>query len=298
MFSCGNNKEHNTFTYTDTTVSALPSMIDSTIEERLPDQDLAAYKYFLDSLNQNNSKSVQYGITYYQKHFSEATSIKRDSAFLLYESFFLTLTRGYCARLSAKIQCPGLNENTGRLIETKEFIKLKKILAPDGIYLVALGSCFISIEAPGFLEQQFSSYGSSALKEYLAVTTIIEKRRVEDVSYLKNMESLSSIVSALSSFERKYPLSIPILKEKVKYECKTYLLEFLNGSDWNTIFYSNSDGLDSLPMEGRNIYRDFIKINSGSEAGKIVKEYYNFLAKYNFEVASAARQERMEQLLK
>jgi hypothetical protein len=155
----------------------------------------------------------------------------------------------------------------------KEF---KSSLDNNGLRLsITEGSYYID-EKPDFLINNFKSYVSSGVYEFMNIRSQeLQQGFSENAKLLITFPQLGDRIVTWQNYLNKYPSS-PLLAE-AKFSFHLYLNTFLTGLDNSPIAID-----DILLPEMKPVYLDFIDKNKDTESGKIVGKFYNILSKDNF----------------
>jgi hypothetical protein len=251
------------------------------LNEKVPlDGRLLAYKQYLDGLDKKDPGSVLEGAKTLATCFDGWPEATRDSAFLVYYSFYYPMVRGYTS------ECPPdeiMEKLSGNEVPASVAALIKKI-NPYGISMVRAEACYVSIELTGFLEKQVSSSASPSMQAYLAANTLSEKyffHISSDAEDLKLcMQEIADAIAAFDAVETRYPGTIAARLSHYGYMSGLRL--FLLGDNNLMPYETDAKQKQVLRKEARLAWEKFIKDNPNSSSGGIVRACYDLLKDNNF----------------
>jgi hypothetical protein len=239
---------------------------------------LSSFRGYLESLHKSEISSISKSLNEYRKDFTSTAPEIRDSAFIDFRSFYYNVINSYYEMFFNNQDLVNrLNENKN---DDPKVLQLKKDLDQNGLRLSKTEGGYYIDEQPNYLYNNFKSYVSPAIRDYLLLRS---KELVEGFSenskLLITFQSVGDRIINWENYLAKYPASP--LSAEAKFSFHLYLNTFLTGLDNSPI--ANDEVV--LP-EMKEVYTNYIHKNNNSESGKIVEKYFAILAKNNFHITS------------
>lgn len=239
-----------------------------------PSVALLKYREYSKNLVKTDLSSISKALDKYKESFTTDPVEYRDSAFAEFRNLFYNIINNYSeifwnnAELMKKV-----NEKQNDDPTVKAF---KSTLETNGLRLsVTEGSYYID-EKPDFLINNFKSYVSPGVNEFLNLRSReLEQGFSEDARLLITFRQLGERIITWQNYLNKYPESP--MQAEAKFSFHLYLNTFLTGLDNSPI---SSD--EVLLPEIKQVYSEFISKYKDTESGKIVEKFYAILSKNNF----------------
>lgn len=235
------------------------------------------YRFFLDMQNQSELNSISKGLIYYKKMLTKLTQPEKDAAFINFREFYSNVINKYNSefynntRLRKKLELTNSEKDN-------EVNTFKKKLLKNGLVLLHSEGSYYVDEDPNFLLNNFYMHVSVSFKEYLGIRKKeLNQGFTEDGGLTIPFKKLGERIHIWEEFISKYPVSPLIEDAKQNYDL--YLRTFMNGIDNTPVFDPKSR---ILRPDVKRAYIIYTEKYSNKESGKLIKKYYNLLAKHKF----------------
>ncbi len=241
---------------------------------------LLSFKNYLARLDRKDANGVLSGAKTLGTCFEGWQDETRDSAFLVYYTFYYPFVRGFAN------ECPPdkILESLTESEVPSSIVSIKKKLASSGISMIRAEACYVSIEVPRFLEAHTANAVSASMKECIEANTLCEKYYLqvnEQAMDLKSgMWSIAVALAATDSVVRKYPGTLAA--QLSGYHYMFALDKFLLGDDVFYVYEGDAKNRKILMPDARSAWENYAKENQATRSGKTVHECYELLRRNNF----------------
>ena len=238
---------------------------------------LLHFRDYLDKLHKSEIASISKASIEYRKSFSTAPPEIKDSAFIVFRSFYYDVINSYYEIFwNNQELVKKLNINN----DDPQVKQLKITLDQNGLRLSKTEGGYYVDEHPTYLYSNFKNFVSRAITEYLFIRSKeLEEGFSEDAKLLVSYKSLGDRITTWEKYLLKYPASP--LSAEAKFSYHLYLNTFITGLDNSPVAIN-----DNLLPEMKKIYSDYIKNNNNLESGKVVEKFYSIISNNNFHLTS------------
>lgn len=240
---------------------------------------LTDFREYLDKLHKNDLTSISQASNEFRKNFSAVTPDIKDSAFIVFRSFYYDLINSYYEIFLNNQEL--INKLNDHKDDDPQIKQLKLTLDQNGLRLSKTEGAFYIDEKPDYLYNNFKNYISHPLNEFLLIRSKeLEEGFSDDAKLLISFYSLGDRIITWEKYLNKYPSSP--LSAEAKFSYHLYLNTFITGLDNSPVAAD-----DILLPEMKNVYSDYIKKNSSQESGRIVEKFYSIISNNNYQLTSA-----------
>jgi hypothetical protein len=237
-------------------------------------KSLVHFREYLDKLHKNNLASISLASNEFRKNLSAESPEIKDSAFIEFRFFYYNVINNYYEIFWNNQEL--INKLNNHKNDDIQVQQLKTTLDQNGLRLSKTEGGFYIDEKPEYLYNNFKSFVSRAISEFLLIRSKeLEEGFSEDAKLLISFQALGDRIIKWEKYLTKYPKSP--LSAEAKFSYHLYLNTFITGLDNSPITKD-----DIFLPEIKNIYSDFIQKNNSSESGKILEKFYAIISNNNF----------------
>ena len=264
---------------------------------------LQIFQEYIHSLDPNDIASLDKSVQRYQKIFEKSTEFTRDTAFIVFWRYYVTVADSLGAKFvqdekynsfyniknfdessskNWKLEKDLMNKN--KRLNESDFKILKKVNHYGYKFDIIEGVTLVSIADPKFVLKNFTGLISSEMKQY--ITKVIEEIDTAGGSDTVLSISLDELVDRLLWWENfvKRNQDFFLIDDCIStYD--GYLFTLMLGTDKTPTF--NPENL-KIKEKFKRIYEKMMKQHKGTQAAEIISKYYNILAKNNFIINAEA----------
>jgi hypothetical protein len=253
----------------------------STSQIQTPERAIQEYTRLLDGLDKNNLATITRALEAYRVLFAKETVSARNAGYFHFRSFWEKSVELHSRMLHQRQEVLEREDKEAwekKLSAERKRVEEDVLMRQIGLRIIAPEGEFAYDARPEFFYEQFKSYVSEDLSEYLKLEREEIRQPMGEDAALIHWKDLAVRLAGWERYLARYPDST--IKEKADEWYQRYLYNFLVGADNTRLWSYNTNRLDP---EIRDVFERYISDNPHSPSGKRVAEYFSILKKHDFQ---------------